>query len=218
MSHLSRAAKNIGCDCVLRLAISSGPIAFCDWETLHVAFAAGKLCTCALRLKNCLRLKWPFTEWETGPEQKIPEKWERNGKWPHAWNGRKMAAKMEKMAKIRPKSRFRVHFTVLMALFWPFRAWGHFPFSFPFFRDFCSGPVSHSVHGHFNRNASDYDCDYLVHSGPALLLALAWPLLRLAGPESEIDISITVFVVASRCGLCLGGSSSTYSWSFFAYS
>ena len=38
-------------------------------------------------------------------------------------------------------------FSISAAIFWPFQAWGHFPFSFPFFRDFCSGPVSHSVNG-----------------------------------------------------------------------
>ena len=35
--------------------------------------------------------------------------------------------------------------SISVAIFRPFQAWGHFPFSFPFFRDFCSGPVSHSV-------------------------------------------------------------------------
>ena len=43
------------------------------------------------------------------------------------------------------------HFSILAAIFRLFQAWGHFPFSLPFFRDFCSGPVSHSVNGHFNR-------------------------------------------------------------------
>ena len=46
-----------------------------------------------------LRLKWPFTEWETGPEQKSRKNGKENGKWPHAWNGRKMAAEMEKWPK-----------------------------------------------------------------------------------------------------------------------
>ena len=40
-----------------------------------------------------LRLKWPFTEWETGPEQKSPKNGEENGKWPQARNGQKIASK-----------------------------------------------------------------------------------------------------------------------------
>ena len=68
----------------------------------------------------------------------------------------KMAAEMEKMAKISPKSHFWVHFSISAAIFRPFRAWGHFPFSFPFFRDFCSGPVSHSVNGHFHRKSESF--------------------------------------------------------------
>ena len=31
-----------------------------------------------------LRLKWPFTEWETGPEQKSRKNGKENEKWPHA--------------------------------------------------------------------------------------------------------------------------------------
>ena len=43
-----------------------------------------------------LRLKWPFTEWETGPEQESWKNGKENGKWPQARNGRKMAIKMGK--------------------------------------------------------------------------------------------------------------------------
>ena len=92
----------------------------------------------------------------TGPEQKSRKNGKENGRWPRARNGRKMAIKMEKKgqrANIRPTIPFSVPFFHLIAIFRPFRARGHLPFSFPFFRDFCSGPVSHSVNGHFNRKA-----------------------------------------------------------------
>ena len=46
-----------------------------------------------------LRLRWPSTEWETGPAQKSGENGKENGKWPLAWNGRKMATEMGKMEK-----------------------------------------------------------------------------------------------------------------------
>ena len=57
-----------------------------------------------------------------------------NGKWPQARDGQKIPTEMapkngQKMAK---KCGF--HFGG--QIFWPFRAWGHFPFSFPFSRDF----------------------------------------------------------------------------------
>ena len=105
-------------------------------------------------VSRVLRLKWPFTEWENGPGAKIPEKWERKWKmaprpkWPK--NGRRNG-------KMDPKMGFWPDFdpfSISAAIFRPFQAWGHFPFSFPFFRDFCSGPVSHSVNGHFDRNSS----------------------------------------------------------------
>ena len=69
-----------------------------------------------------------------GPGAKIPEKWER--KW-----------------KIAPGLIFAI-FSISAAIFWPFQAWGHFPLHFlsHFSGIFCSGPVSHSVNGHFNRN------------------------------------------------------------------
>ena len=35
-----------------------------------------------------------------------------------------------------PKSHFGVHLSISAAIFWLFRAWGHFSFSFPFSRDF----------------------------------------------------------------------------------
>ena len=39
---------------------------------------------------------------------------------------------------------FGGHFSISVAIFRPFQARGHFPFSFPFSPDFCAGPVSHS--------------------------------------------------------------------------
>ena len=99
-----------------------------------------------------LRLKWPLTEWETGPEQKSRKNGKENGKWPPARNGQKMATEMEKWTQKWEFGLILAIFSILAAIFRPFRAGGHFPFSFPFFRDFCSGPVSHSVNGHFNRN------------------------------------------------------------------
>ena len=87
-----------------------------------------------------------------GPEQKSRKNGKENGKWPHARNGRKMAAEMEKWTQKWDFGLILAIFSISAAIFRPFRAWGHFPFSFPFFRDFCSGPVSHSVNGYFNRN------------------------------------------------------------------
>ena len=85
-----------------------------------------------------LQLKWPFTEWETGPEQKSRQNGKENGKWPHAWNGRKMAG--QNQAKI-PFSRaffhFDCHFSAIsgvgpFAIFFPifpgFLLWARFPF------------------------------------------------------------------------------------------
>ena len=99
-----------------------------------------------------LRLKWPFTEWETGPEQKSRKNGKENGKWPQARNGRKMAIKMEKWTRKWDFGLILAIFSISAAIFRPFQASGHFPFSFPFFSDFCSGPISHSVNGHCNRN------------------------------------------------------------------
>ena len=110
-----------------------------------------------------LRLKWPFTEWETGPEQKSRKNGKENGKWPHARNGRKMATKTEKWTQKWDFGLILAIFSISAAIFRPFQAWGHFPFSFPFFRDFCSGPVSQSVNGHFNRN--DRGCTELATAG-----------------------------------------------------
>ena len=87
---------------------------------------------------------------ENGPRPEMAEK------WPPKW-------------KNGPENGFGLTlaiFSISAAIFRPFQAWGHFPFSFPFFRDFCSGPVSHSVNGHFNRNSgchgffgpSKFDC------------------------------------------------------------
>ena len=92
-----------------------------------------------------LRARWPSTEWETGPAQK-PEK---NGKCPPGlkWpkNGCRNGKNREKMAKIP----FWGHFSISVAIFRPFQAGGHFPF----FSDFCAGPVSHSVDGHRARKS-----------------------------------------------------------------
>ena len=110
-------------------------------------------------LKNLLKWRFGFAievaihRMGNRPGTKIPGKWERKWKmapglkWP-----RNMATEMEKMAN---KSHFGVHFSVSVAIFRPFQAWGHFPFSFPFSRDFCVGPVSHSVYGHFNRKRGE---------------------------------------------------------------
>ena len=59
-----------------------------------------------------------------------------------AW--RKMAAAAnEKMAQISfwsPFFHFGCHVSAI-----PFQAWGRLRFSFPFSRDLCAGPASHSV-------------------------------------------------------------------------
>ena len=88
-----------------------------------------------------LRLKWPFTEWETGPTQKSRENEKENGKWPHARNGRKLALKMEN----GPFGQLFGHFRC-----------GAGPLSifFLILAGFCSGPTSHSVHGHFNHKVT----------------------------------------------------------------
>ena len=99
-----------------------------------------------------LRLKWPFTEWETGPEQKSRKNWKENGKLAPRPKWPKMA---NRNGKMDPKMGFWPD-SMSAAIFRPFQAWGHFPFSFPFFRNFCSRPVSHSVNGHFNRNPENY--------------------------------------------------------------
>ena len=89
-----------------------------------------------------LQWKWPFTEWETGP---APGKCEREWKmapglkWPK--NGHR---------KNGPRNGTLAIFPSSAAIFRPFQAWGHFPFSFPFSQDFCGRPVSHSVNGHFH--------------------------------------------------------------------
>ena len=62
---------------------------------------------------------------EHGPKPEIAQKWP---KWK---NGQKMA-----------KITFWGPFSISVAISRPFWAWGHFPFSFPFCRDFCVGPVS----------------------------------------------------------------------------
>ena len=111
-----------------------------------------------------LRSKWPYTEWETGPTQKSRENGKENGKWPQARNGQKMAAEMEKWPKKGQNPILGPIFPFRLAIFWPFRAWGHFPFSFPFSRDFCVGPVSHSVYGHFDRKCRGIAATFIVLS------------------------------------------------------
>ena len=68
---------------------------------------------------------------EDGPRPEMAKK------WPPKW-------------KKWPKSHSGVHFSILEAIFWSFRAWGHFPF-FPIFPGFCVGQVFHSVNGHSDR-------------------------------------------------------------------
>ena len=85
------------------------------------------------------------------PGAKILEKWERKWKmaprlkWPK--NGNQNGKNSQNHLKIP----FSGPLSILIAIFRPFRACTHFPFSFPFFRDFCSGQDSHSVNGHFKR-------------------------------------------------------------------
>ena len=59
------------------------------------------------------------------------------------------------------------HLSISAAIFQPCRAWGHFPFSSPFFWDFCVGPVSHSVNGHFDRNITCFQGSLLQSQGAA---------------------------------------------------
>ena len=83
---------------------------------------------------------------------KIQKNGKKNGKWPPAWNGRKMATEMEKW----PQNGILAIFSLFFPFWRPF--FGHFSpgaisHFFPFFSDFCAGPVSHSVDGHRARNA-----------------------------------------------------------------
>ena len=92
------------------------------------------------------------------PGAKIPEKWARtweNGPTPE------MAERWPPKWKKWPKSGQNPNFLSIFPFWLPFfghlsaiSGLGHFPFSFPFFPDFCSGPVSHFVNAHFNRNWS----------------------------------------------------------------
>ena len=83
------------------------------------------------------------------PDAKIPEKWERKWKmaprptWPKNGHRDGKMAKRPILGSIFP---FRRPF------FGHLRAWSHFLFSVSFLWDFCVGPVSHSVYGHFDRN------------------------------------------------------------------
>ena len=65
--------------------------------------------------------------------------------------------------KMDPQWDF-AHFSISAAIFRLLRAWGHFPFSFPFWGggDFCVGLVSHSVYGHFDRNPKSGEGSSLV--------------------------------------------------------
>ena len=82
-----------------------------------------------------IRGKWE-RKWKMAPGLKWPKNGHRNGKNREKW----------------PKSHFWSHFSISVAMFRPFQAGGHFPFSFPFSPDFCAGPVSHSVDAHRTRN------------------------------------------------------------------
>ena len=84
-----------------------------------------------------LRLKWPFTEWETGPEQKSRKNGKENGKWPQARNGRKMAPKMGFWPAFGHFFHFGGHFSAIsgvgpFSIFFPifpgFLLWARFPF------------------------------------------------------------------------------------------
>ena len=73
---------------------------------------------------------------ENGPTPKMAEKWQSKWKkWPKSGQNPIFGSIFH----------FDCHFSAISDL-------EQFPFSVPFFRDFCSGPVSHSVNGHFNRN------------------------------------------------------------------
>ena len=100
-----------------------------------------------------MRARWPSTEWETGPAQKS----EKNGKKMENGPRPEMAEKWPPKWKNGPKMGFWPSFLYF------FHFGGHFsaisgrgPFSilFPFFSDFCAGPVSHSVDGHRARNCN----------------------------------------------------------------
>ena len=92
----------------------------------------------------------------------------QNGKPARRKNPGKMGKKMEngprlKMAKKwlpkwknGPQNGIWAIFFILAAIFWPFWAWGYFPFSLPFSRDFCVGQVFHSVNGHSDRKTIGY--------------------------------------------------------------
>ena len=62
-----------------------------------------------------------------------------------------MATEMEKWPPKWDFGHFFAIFSISVAIFRPFQAGGHFPFSFPFSLGFCAGPVSHSVDGHRTR-------------------------------------------------------------------
>ena len=70
--------------------------------------------------------KWPSTEWKAGPTQKARENGKRNGKWPQARNGRKMA-----FGKNGPQNGSLAHFLAI------------FPFRRPFFGHFGLGAIFH---------------------------------------------------------------------------
>ena len=87
-----------------------------------------------------------------GPGAKIPEKWEENGKKMENGPRPEMAIKMEKWTR---KSDFGLILAISVFFFSAISGVGPFSIFFPFFWDFCSGPVSHSVNGHFNRGIGD---------------------------------------------------------------
>ena len=98
-----------------------------------------------------LRARWPSTEWETGLAQKSEKNGKENGEAP----GLKWPKNGHRNGKMAPKwdlGHFFSIFSISAAIFRPFQAGGHFPFSFPFFSDFCARLVSHSVDGHRARN------------------------------------------------------------------
>ena len=126
------------------------------------------------------------------PGAKIPEKWERKWKVAPRLKWPKNGNRNGKMAKISgPKSHFRVPFPFWLPFFGHSRVWGHFPLSFPFFRDFCSGQVSHSVNGHFDRKDNIYSWANKVYSkGCSKMLGF---------------LEIHFFVAGGVSGLCGSG-------------
>ena len=142
----------------------------CDTIRHYFAFLHLKICYCSWppNKKRTSKATFPKgcgTQWGHFPRIASAVAIYRMGNRSGAKNTGKMGKKMEngprpEMAeKWPPKWKnemgfgpFFLYFSISAAIFRPFQAGGHFPFSFPFSPDFCAGPVSHSVDGHRRRN------------------------------------------------------------------